>query len=251
MYQQDYRQYTIQHQQTWNILFTKRSQALANKVAMPFWQGVQALELKAYFIPEFQELNNKLKRMADWELVAVEEPLRPRQMLSRWSKQKFPALANLRLHPDTDLRLQGSHDLFSGVFSLLPWVLQPEVADFMHRLGLLSKQHASQEATDVLWRLAQHVLGNGLLRNQEGKVTLLGSRLMANAAEGQAALGNENAWRPADLHEILAQPFKNGESPERYFVLEDLSDLTAMVNQLETEGLPLVELPSEITLIAG
>jgi len=246
MYQQEYRQYTIQQQQTWNILFTKQVEALAHQVAPPFWQGVQTLELKAYFIPDFQELNMRLRRMTDWELVAVVEPLRPRQVLSRWSKMKFPALTSMRQHPTADLRLQQKQDMFSDVFSHLPWLFEPAVADFMRRLGVLAKQNPSPEAVEMLWRLAQHVLGNGLLRNQEGKVTLMGRRLLANAAEGEAALHNENAWRAAVLEEILGQPSKAGEQPEHYFVLENFSDLTAMVEQLEKEGLPLVEVPAEV-----
>lgn len=250
MYQQDYRAYTIQQQQTWNILFTKRTQALAHGVATPFWQGVQALELKAYIIPEFQELNNRLKRLSDWEVVAIERPLRPRQILSQWSRKKFPALTNMRQYADVDLRLQRSQDLFSGVYGGLPWVFQPEISDFMHGLGMLSKQNPSPEATEVLWRLAHHVIGNGLLRDEEGRVTLLGSRLLTNATEGTAALQNENAWKPADLHEMLAQPCKKTDCPNQYFVLEELADLTAMLSQLKVEGLPLIEVPTELELVA-
>ncbi|WP_066622040.1 hypothetical protein [Rufibacter roseus] len=251
MYQQQYHQYTIPQQQIWNILYTKRVEALVNQVAQPFWQGLQALELKAYFIPDFQELNTRLKRTLDWELVATEAPLRPAAVLARWSKHKFPAITTLRLHPDADLRLQGHQDLFSDVFSLLPWLFQPAVSDFMFRLGRLAQQNKSPEAIEVLWRLAQHVLGNGLLRDEEGKVTLMGANLLSNAPEAESALKKEDSWKPAVLEEMLAQPVKAGEAPEYYFVLESLSDLTSMVDQLGREGLPLVELPAEIQLIAG
>lgn len=251
MYQQQYHQYTIPQQQIWNILYTKRVEVLVNQVSAPFWQGMQALELKAYFIPDFQELNTRLRRTIDWELTAVEAPLRPASVLARWSKQKFPAITSLRLHPDADLRLQGHQDLFSDVFSFLPWLFQPEVTDFMFRLGRLAQQHKSPEAVEVLWRLAQHVLGNGLLRDDAGKVTLLGAKLISNTPEAEAALTNENAWRSAVLEEILGQPYKAGETPDSYFVLESLADLSALVGKLEQEGLPLVELPAEIQLIAG
>lgn len=252
MYQQQYHQYTIRQQQTWNILYTKRAESLSAVVSAPFWAGVKALDLKAYFIPDFQKLNFQLRQaQLDWEVVAVEEPLRPRQVLARWAKQKFPAITSLRLHPDADLRLQGHKDLFQDVFGQLPWLLQPQVADFMQRLGSLSLQYKDPAATDLLWRLAQHVLGNGLLRNEEGRVTLFGANLLANAPEGEAALKNENAWLPLVLDEVLGQPLKSGESPDRYFVLESLSDLTALIDQLEREGFPVVELPAQWQLVAG
>ncbi|MFB9865535.1 hypothetical protein [Rufibacter immobilis] len=251
MYQQQYHQYTIQQQQTWNILYTKRAEALSATVSAPFWQGVNALGLKAYFIPDFQEINFLLRRLANWEVVAVQEPLRPRQVLAKWAKQKFPAVTSLRLHPDADLRLQGNKDLFQDMFGQLPWLLQPQVAQFMQQIGVLSLQHKDPAETELLWRLAQHVLSNGLLRDAEGKVTLLGSHLIANAPEAALALKNENIWKPIDLDEILGQPYKDGERPEAYFVLESLDDLTQLVAQLEKEGLPVVELPAQLQLVAG
>ncbi|WP_205503088.1 hypothetical protein [Rufibacter psychrotolerans] len=251
MYQQQYHQYTIQQQQIWNILYTKRAEALSAVVSAPFWNGVNALGLKAYFIPDFQDLNFLMKRLSDWEVVAVEEPLRPRQVLARWAKRKFPAVTSLRLHPDADLRLQGNKDLFQDVFGLLPWVLQPQVADFMQRVGALALQHKDPAHTELLWRLVQHVLGSGLLRESEGKVTLFGYRLIANAAETEAALLSETAWRPAELEEILALPFQEGQSPEAYFVLDSLSDLTSLAEQLEKEGLPVVAVPAPLQLVAG
>ncbi|WP_207430904.1 hypothetical protein [Sabulibacter ruber] len=250
MYQQQYHQYTIQHQQTWNILYTKRTQALSAVVSAPFWQGVNALELKAYFIPDFQELNYLLKRLSDWEVVAVEEPLRPRQVLAKWAKKRFPAVTQIRLHPDADLRLQGDKDLFQDVFSLLPWVLQPEVADFMHRVGQLSLKHKDPAETELLWRLVQHVLGNGLLRDAEGKATLFGFHLISNAPEAEKALRSENQWQPIVLEEILGQPYKAVDQPVSYFVLESLADLTSLVDQLEKEGLPVVEIPAQLQLAA-
>ncbi|RNI30469.1 hypothetical protein [Rufibacter latericius] len=251
MYQQQYHQYSIREQQTWNILYTKRAEALSAVVSAPFWEGVNALELKAYFIPEFQKVNFHLRQFTEWELVAVEEPLRPRQVLSRWAKQKFPAITSLRPHADTDLRLQGGQDLFQDVFGLLPWILQPEVADFMQRLGQLSLQHKDPAATDLLWRLAQHLLGNGLLRDASGNVTLFGANLISNAPEAAKALKSENAWHPIGLEEILAQPYKTGEKPEVYFVLESFSDLTRLVEQLEKEGLPVVEIPAHWQMMAS
>ncbi|WP_066833338.1 hypothetical protein [Rufibacter ruber] len=251
MYQQQYHQYTIQEQQIWNILYTKRVETLANQVAAPFWEGVKALELKAYMIPDFQELNFLLKRQIGWEVVAVEEPMTPRQLLARWAKCKFPALTSLRLHPDADMRLQGGQDMFTHVFCQLPWLLQPEVAGFMQRLGVLSKEQKSPEGIELLWRLAQHVLSNGLLRNEEGKVMLFGAALLSNAPEGEAAMRKENSWQPLDLAEMLAMPHKEKEVAERYFVLEQLADLTNLVTQLEKDGVPVVELPAELQLVAG
>lgn len=251
MYQQQYQQYTIPQQQIWNILYTKRVEALSTLVTEPFWQGVKALDLKAYMIPDFQELNFLLRRQIGWEVVAMEITPRPAQLLAKWAKQKFPALTSLRLHPDADLRLQGHQDLFTHVFSQLPWLLQPEVAGFMHRLGLLAQQNKSPEAIELLWRLTQHVLGNGLLRDTDGKVGLFGSKLIANAPEGEAALSNENAWRPLVLEEVLAQPYKVGESPSVYFVLENLSDLTALIEQLKREGIPLIDISTELQMITG
>ncbi|KAA3438373.1 hypothetical protein [Rufibacter hautae] len=251
MYQQQYHQYSIRQQQTWNILYTKRAEALSAVVSLPFWQGINALDLKAYFIPDFQKVNFHLKSLTDWELVAVEEPLRPRQVLAKWAKRKFPAVTSLRLHPDSDLRLQGDKDLFQDVFSQLPWLLQPEVADFMEQLGKLSLQHKDPAATDLLWRLVQHVLGNGLMRDAQGNITLFGANLISNAPEAELALKRENAWHPIALEEILGQPYKAGEAPEAYFVLESLSDLTQLAEQLEKEGLPVVEIPAQWQLLVG
>ncbi|WP_181306525.1 hypothetical protein [Rufibacter sp. XAAS-G3-1] len=251
MYQQQYHQYTIRQQQTWNILYTKRAEALSAAVSAPFWNGVNALELKAYFIPEFTKVNFHLRRLTEWELVAVEEPLRPRQVLARWARQKFPAVTSLRVHPDVDLRLQGEKDMFQDLFSHLPWLLQPEVADFMQRLGQLSLPHKDPTVTDLLWRLAQHVLGNGLLRDEHGKVTLFGANLLSNAPVAELAMKSEYAWRPMVLEDLLGQPYKAGETPEAYFVLESFSDLTRLVDKLEREGLPVAEIPASWQLVAS
>ncbi|ALJ00426.1 hypothetical protein [Rufibacter tibetensis] len=251
MYQQQYHQYTIQQQQTWNILYTKRAEALSATVSAPFWAGINALELKAYFIPDFQKVNFLLKRLNEWEVVAVEEPLRPRQVLARWAKQKFPAVTSLRVHPDANLCLQGNQDLFQDVFGQLPWLLVPEVADFMQRVGQLSVQAKDPAATELLWRLVQHVLGNGLLRDPEGKVTLFGFHLVSSTSEANLAFAREDAWKPIMLEEILGQPFKEGERPSTYFVLEALSDLTQLVEQLEKEGVPVVEIPAQWSLLVG
>ncbi|GGK69758.1 hypothetical protein ACD591_03600 [Rufibacter glacialis] len=250
MYQQQYHQYTIQQQQTWNILYTKRAEALSATVSAPFWAGIDALELKAYFIPDLQKINFLLKRLMGWEVVAVEEALRPRQVLARWAQKKLPVVANLREKPDINSG-SSTTDLFHNAFGFLPWMLQPEVADFMQRVGQLSVQVKDPAATELLWRLAQHLLGNGLIRDGEGKVTLLGANLVANGQAAAEALRRENAWHPIVLEEILGQPFKEEESPEVYFVLEGWEDLTRLIDQLEKEGVPLVEIPAQWQALVG
>jgi phenylalanine-4-hydroxylase len=251
MYQQPYHQYTIQHQQIWNILFTKRVEALSNVVAVNFWQGVKALDLKAYFIPEFQELNFWMQTNTDWQVVAVEQTARPAQVMAKWSKRKFPAQTQLRLHPDADLRLQGNSDLFLDIFSQLPWLLQPEVRDFMYRLGKLAQESKDAATIEALWQISQHVLGNGLLRDHKGQMTLLGSRLISNDPEGESALRHETKWQPLVLEELVATPFEEGKQPKAYFVLESLSDFTTLVERLESEGVPATEVSASLQMIAG
>ena len=251
MYQQPYHQYTIQHQQIWNILFTKRVEALSHVVAVNFWQGVKALDLKAYFIPEFQELNFWLQKNTGWQVVAVEQAPRPAQVLAKWSKRKFPAQTQLRLHPDADLRLQGNSDLFLDIFSQLPWLAQPEVRDFLFRLGTLAQKSQDPATVEALWQISQHVLGNGLLRDHKGQMTLFGSRLISNAPEGEAALRHETKWQPLALEELVATPFEEGKQPQAYFVLESLSDLTTLMERLEIEGIPAKEEPAVLQMVAG
>jgi phenylalanine-4-hydroxylase len=251
MYQQQYSQYTIQQQQTWNILYTRRQQSLSAVVAAPFWQNLHALELKAYFIPEFQKLNFRLGKQSDWQVEAVAEPLRPKQVLARWSRMQFPALTTLRPNARVDMRFQESRDLFEDVFCLLPWVLQPEVSDFMQRLGQLSVQHKNAAVTDHLWSIIQHVLGYGLLRDAQGGVSLFGARLLSNASETEAALANDRAWQPFDLKEFVCNPDVPSEVRDTYVVLESLSDLNCLAAQLEKEDLSAKLLPVLGQMVAG
>ncbi|WP_192820693.1 hypothetical protein [Rufibacter sp. LB8] len=234
MYQQDYSQYTIRQQQTWNILFTKREQALRAHVAAPFWAGMQVLELKAYFIPDFQELNFLLQQKTGWQLMAVPAQLTPAQTLAKWAKRRFPAVTQLRANPTVDLRLQGgAPDLFTDVFCFLPWLLTPAMADFLQRLGTLAQEHPSVTVTEKLWHVAHQVLFKGLLVDQTAAVTLLGAHLLSNAPEAEAALQSARAWRVADAKDLLETP-ANATLGELYFVLENLATLATLITQLET-----------------
>ena len=100
-----------------------------------FEEGLDVLRIDRPGIPEFGELNARLGARTGWTVVAVPGLVPEDVFFDHLSKRRFPAGNFIRKRSQLDYLEEP--DVFHDVFGHVPLLAQPEVADFMQRLGEL------------------------------------------------------------------------------------------------------------------
>ncbi len=134
-----------------DLLFARQQDALAGRALSAFQQGLEALRLSRKGIPELGELNEGLSRRTGWTVVAVAGLVPDDVFFEHLRHRRFPAGNFIRQRSQFDYLEEP--DVLHDVFGHVPLLAQPEVADFMQRLGELGLEAMEVGALHRLARL--------------------------------------------------------------------------------------------------
>ncbi|MCH8317975.1 MAG: phenylalanine-4-hydroxylase, partial [Bacteroidetes bacterium] len=89
--QQEYEKYSEEDFKVWSILFERQMKNLPDKATAEFLKGMDKVEFKKEKIPNFDEVNKKLRQLTGWELQAVPGIVPDKIFFELLYTKKFPA----------------------------------------------------------------------------------------------------------------------------------------------------------------
>ena len=135
---QIYSNYTPEDFRVWEKLYVKQFSLIKGKVSAAFLNGLDLLDFTPLKIPNFIDINNKLKKLTSWQIKTVSNIAEPIYFFSCLANKQFTSTCWLRSIKEIDYIEEP--DMFHDVFGHIPLLSNQIYSDFFQELGVLSKE---------------------------------------------------------------------------------------------------------------
>jgi phenylalanine-4-hydroxylase len=215
--------YSAVEHQTWVTLYERQMKLLPGRACDPFLRGCEALDLHRGGIPDFRRMNEDLRRLTGWTVVAVPGLVPDDVFFEHLANRRFPAGQFIR-RPDQLDYLQ-EPDIFHDVFGHVPMLTDPVFADYMVAYGQGGLRALNLGRLHNLARLYWYTVEFGLLETPEG-LRIYGAGIVSSKAESVFALDDPSPNRIGfDLERVMRTPYRIDDFQQAYFVVPSLQAL--------------------------
>jgi len=229
--------YTDAEHQVWITLYERQTALLPGRAADPFLKGLDALDLHRAGIPDFARINDELKRLTGWTVVAVPGLVPDDVFFDHLANRRFPAGQFVRKADQLDYLQEP--DIFHDVFGHVPMLTDPVFADYMQAYGEGGRRALGMGRLANLARLYWYTVEFGLLETAEG-LRIYGAGIVSSRAESIFALDDPSPNRLGfDLERVMRTPYRIDDFQQVYFVIPSLQSLLDVT--VNTDFAPLYE----------
>ena len=220
---QNWAAYTEVEHQTWDTLYARQIKILPGRACDAFMRGLEALDLNAGGIPDFDVINPKLQALTGWTVVCVPGLVPDEVFFDHLANRRFVSGQFIR-KPDQLDYLQ-EPDIFHDVFGHVPMLTDPDFAAYMEAYGKGGQRAASLGMLPNLARLYWYTVEFGLMQEAEG-LRIYGAGIVSSATESVFALDDPSPNRIGfDLERVMRTRYRIDDFQESYFVIRDLDEL--------------------------
>ena len=222
-------QYTDVEHQTWLTLYERQMGILPGRACDAFLRGLDALDLHGEGIPDFRVMNEKLKALTGWTVVAVPGLVPDEVFFDHLANRRFPSGQFIR-KPDQLDYLQ-EPDIFHDVFGHVPMLTDPDFADYMEAYGKGGQRAASLGMLPNLARLYWYTVEFGLMETPQG-LRIYGAGIVSSRTESVFSLEDPSPNRLGfDLERVMRTLYRIDDFQQVYFVIPSLEHLLAETTQ--------------------
>jgi phenylalanine-4-hydroxylase len=232
---QAWEEYTEAEHQVWITLYERQAALLPGRACAPFLKGLDALDLHRAGIPDFARINEELRRLTGWTVVAVPGLVPDAVFFDHLANRRFPAGQFIR-KPD-ELDYLQEPDIFHDVFGHVPMLTDPVFADYMAAYGRGGQRAMALGRLANLARLYWYTVEFGLMDSPEG-LRIYGAGIVSSRAESIFALDDPSPNRLGfDLERVMRTPYRIDDFQQVYFVIPRLERLLEVT--VNTDFAPL------------
>jgi phenylalanine-4-hydroxylase len=232
---QNWDRFSPAEHQRWDQLFLRQSELLPGRAADTFLRGLETLKLSRSGIPDYRDLNVRLKAASGWEVVAVPGLVPDAAFFDHLANRRFPAGNFIRAADQLDYLEEP--DVFHDVFGHVPMLTDPVFADYMVAYGKGGLRSLNYGALHKLARLYWYTVEFGLIEQAEG-LRIYGAGILSSYGETLFALEDPTPHRIAfDLNRTMRTHYKIDAFQQSYFVISSLDELLSVT--IETDFAPL------------
>ena len=215
--------YTEAEHKVWVTLYERQTALLPGRACDPFLRGLDALDLHRTGIPEFARINEELKRLTGWTVVAVPGLVPDEVFFDHLANRRFPAGQFIRRPEQLDYLQEP--DVFHDVFGHVPMLTDPTFADYMQAYGQGGQRALGLGRLHNLARLYWYTVEFGLLETAQG-LRIYGAGIVSSHAESIFALDDPSPNRLGfDLERVMRTPYRIDDFQQVYFVIPSLQAL--------------------------
>ncbi|WP_293898622.1 phenylalanine 4-monooxygenase [Phenylobacterium sp.] len=215
--------YTAAEHQVWITLYERQTKLLPGRACDPFLKGLDALDLHRAGIPVFARINEGLKRLTGWTVVAVPGLVPDAVFFDHLANRRFPAGQFIRRADQLDYLQEP--DVFHDVFGHVPMLTDPAFADYMQAYGEGGLRALGLGQLHNLARLYWYTVEFGLLQTPAG-LRIYGAGIVSSHAESIFALDDPSPNRLGfDLARVMRTPYRIDDFQQVYFVVPSLQAL--------------------------
>jgi phenylalanine-4-hydroxylase len=220
---QDWAAYTQAEHDVWITLYERQRALLPGRACDPFLNGLDALDLHRAGIPDFNRINEELKRLTGWTVVAVPGLVPDEVFFEHLANRRFPAGQFIRRADQLDYLQEP--DIFHDVFGHVPMLTDPTFADYMQAYGEGGLRALNLGQLHNLARLYWYTVEFGLLETPQG-LRIYGAGIVSSHAESIFALDDASPNRLGfDLERTMRTPYRIDDFQQAYFVIPSLQAL--------------------------
>ncbi len=214
---QDFGSYTATDHDVWRRLALRQRDLLKGRAAPSFLAGLDRLTIGEHCIPDFAEMNARLKPLTGWEVVAVPGLVPDLAFFELLAARKFPAGRFIR-RPDQIDYIE-EPDIFHDVFGHVPLLAEQGYADYLEAYGRAGILAAREDALHRLARLYWYSVEFALAETPEG-LRIVGAGIASSPGETVFALESASPNRIAfDLDRVMRTTYRIDDFQETYFVI--------------------------------
>ncbi|HEX8570392.1 MAG TPA: phenylalanine 4-monooxygenase [Caulobacteraceae bacterium] len=215
--------YTPDEHRTWLALFDRQREVLEHRAAEPFLRGLEALDLGGDGVPDFRRLNEQLKRLTGWTVVAVPGLVPDAVFFEHLANRRFPAGRFLRSPEQLDYLREP--DVFHDVFGHVPMLTDPAYAENMAAYGAGGLRIMGSGLLPKLARLYWYTVEFGLVEAAEG-LRIYGAGILSSESESVFALEDPSPNRLGlDIERVMRTPYRIDDFQQVYFVIPSMQGL--------------------------
>lgn len=227
---QIYSQYTAEDRRVWHALFERQHRLLQSHASRRYLKALDAIGFSAERIPEFCEVNERLKAATDWNLCVVTGHVPPAEFFARLASRQFPATCWLRTFAELDYIEEP--DMFHDVFGHVPLLIDPEYASFMQRFGEIALEFIDDEdAIEALSRLYWFTIEFGLIV-EAGDRRIYGAGILSSPGETRHSMSAAPECAGLDLDRVMGTGFRTDVIQDLYFSIPSFAVLNPALEQV-------------------
>ena len=220
---QSWERYTAEEHAIWRVLFERQQKTLKSHVCQEFLDGLEALGIGPEGVPKFERMNERLRALTGWEVVAVPGLVPGRPFFQMLASRRFPAGTFIRSRAQLDYLEEP--DIFHDIFGHVPLLTNPAYADYMQEYGRIGLDAIEHKGVKFLSRLNWYTIEFGLIRKPEG-IRIYGAGIVSSFGEAQYVTGNPSANQLAfDVDRVLRTGYYIDDFQATYFVIDRFEDL--------------------------
>lgn len=226
---QNWSAYTEVEHQTWNTLYERQMKILPGRASEAFLRGLDALDLNAGGIPDFDVINPKLQALTGWTVVCVPGLVPDEVFFDHLANRRFVSGQFIR-KPDQLDYLQ-EPDIFHDVFGHVPMLTDPDFAAYMEAYGKGGQRAASLGMLPNLARLYWYTVEFGLMQEADG-LRIYGAGILSSATESVFSLDDPSPNRLGfDLERVMKTLYRIDDFQQVYFVIDSIEALKTVTLQ--------------------
>lgn len=220
---QGWSDYTPDHHEAWTMLYERQMNILRPRACPEYLAAVDQLGFTARKIPDFSAVNERLRALTGWEVVATQGLVKSKPFFDMLTDRKFPSGYFIRDKDQLDYLEEP--DIFHDLFGHIPLLTNPAYADYMHEYGKGGARALEYKTTKNLARLNWWTIEFGLIRKPEG-LKIYGAGLISSFGEAQYCLDDPSAHHIAfDLDRCMRTRVYINDFQPCYFVIDSFEDL--------------------------
>ena len=246
---QDYAAYNEADHATYRNLYERQSALLPGLACDEFLAALPALG-PSHHIPHFEDINARLFKATQWEIVAVPGLIPEVPFFSLLAQRKFPVTDWIRKPSELDYIVEP--DVFHDLFGHVPLLFNPVFADHMQAYGAGGLKAHGLCACELLSRLYWYTIEFGLIRQPNG-LRAYGAGILSSSGELKHAVRDKAPHRIAlDILRAMRTQYKIDSYQQTYFVIDSFQQLFDMTapdfTPLYAQLRSLAELPADAVL---
>ncbi len=236
--QQIYSNYTSDDLDVWKTLFNRQSDFIKLHASKDYIKALDKIGFTADRIPDFVEVNSRLKKITGWQLTTVPCISPPDEFFKLLSEKIFTATCWIRNFSELDYIEEP--DMFHDVFGHAPLLTNPDYVTFFEAMGNIAmKNIRNDQLITMLQRLYWFTIEFGLVR-EDGEIKFYGAGILSSQSETKHALNPESTKKNFNVAEIMKHDFRTDVIQEEYYVIDSFSQLSNSIGDIEKEVLKMI-----------
>ena len=216
---QNYSSYTEENHHVWTLLFDRQVENLPEKAIPEFLEGLHKVGFSRERIPDFDEVNQRIKPITGFEVVAAPGIVDDALFFGLIAEKKFPATVWIRRMDQLDYLEEP--DMFH-----VPLLTIPVYCEFLAELSAMALEHVDRpDIIDRLTRIYWYTIEFGLFRKPGDKARIYGAGILSSVGESKLSVSDESVKHDFDVQHILDTPYIKETFQSQYFCIDSFEQL--------------------------